>query len=217
MVQIASYIELMIQAVFSEAFAFSFLLGAVLFLVGIGFCLLFIVSRLSGKRIPGTVVGAVLQRRVKTKTVDGKETQKIKETLYPVFEYQKSDGSLHRERASEGGSSTLKYQTGQAVNLIVREDDGYDDVYDAGAFGALYLGLAFSIIGLAIMIQVGSMASALGIGIFSLIVVIAIRVTNAVLNKKSPTDSTVQQKYSKAFDPNELKPIEYFQKQSASS
>ena len=217
MEQFTGYFETIIQAMFSEAFAFSFLLGALLFLVGIGFLLLFAISRFTGKRVPGTVVGAVMRRKIKIKKVDGQEKEKIKETLYPVFEYEKSDGTLHRERSSEGGSSTLKYVTGQTVNLIVREDDEYDDVYDADSLGALYAGLILAIIGLAVMAQVGSMASALGIGLFSLVLVTIVRISAALLHKNNNKPNREKEKYSKAFDPEDLKPIEFFQKQRPNS
>ncbi|NKB35399.1 MAG: hypothetical protein GKR91_20050 [Pseudomonadales bacterium] len=204
---IAAVFEFVIQSIFAEAFAMTFLLGFVLFLVGVLLFGLFVLSRVLGERIQGKVAGAVIHKRVKTKTIDGERKEVIKETLYPVFEYQRSDGTLHKERASEGGTSTLKYKTGQDVNLILREDDGYD----ADNYGALYLGLIFLAIGLVFMVQVGSMASAFGMGILSLVLVIIARIAVAFQSKARRNKKAEKKKYTKEFDLADLKPIEEFQ------
>jgi len=201
-----------IQTIFSEAFAISFLLGLVLFIVGFLLCGLYIFTRLIGKRVTGKVIGGVIEKRTKTKTVDGKTKEEIKETLYPVYEYIRPDGSTHQERGSEGGTSTHKYVTGQDVNLIISQADGYDDVYDANNHGAFIMGLIIASTGMGIMFQVGSMASAIGMGLMTMGGIIVVKLITTAAGKTKQSPKKEKKKYSKAFNPEEVKPIESFQR-----
>lgn len=210
----------LVQNIFAEAFAFWFLVGFLLFSLGFTLLFLFILTRLLGYKTTGTVVGAILETRIKKKIRDGKEIEKIKKTLYPIYEYTREDGSTRLERGSEGGSMTHKYKTGQNVNLIIRQDQEYDDVYDQDEFGALYLGIILSLIGTALMVHMGSATSALGMSIFSLLGIIAFRLVAAFLDKqKTPLHKTqtpkTNKKHHKEFDPAAIKPIEFFKKDKA--
>lgn len=211
--RIAAFVEFIFDSVFSEVFAVSFLIGLVIFLLGFLFVGLFLVSRILGVRTTGTVVGAVNKTRTKTKEHNGERVEKIKSSLYPVYEYIASDGTQRQMRGSEGGSMTLKYETGQAVNLIVREDDEYDDVYDADQFGALYLGLGFLCFGAIMMAWVGDFAAAFGVGFTSILVFGLGYVSRGIIHMRDKPKQTEMKraKYTKSFDPALLQPIEHFQ------
>lgn len=201
-----------IQTIFSEAFAMGFLVGLVLFIVGFLLCGLYLFTRIIGKRVSGKVIGAVMEKRTKIKTVDGEKKEKIKETLYPVYEYIRPDGSTHQERGSEGGTSTYKYVTGQNVNLIVSQADGYDDVYDANNHGALILGLIIAAVGMGMMLHIGSIASAFGMGLMTMGGIIVIKLITGFAGKDKKSPNKEKKKYSKAFNPEDVKPIESFER-----
>jgi len=214
---LSRFFDFLIESVFSEVFALYFLLGLVLFVAGLLLLGLFALSRVLGVRTTGTVIGAVERKRVKRKQRNGQKMQKTKTTLYPVFEYMNAAGALTQMRASEGGSSTLGYSTGQNVNLVVREDDGYDDVYDADKRGALYFGIGLCVIGATVMSWVGSIAAAFGIGLSSIVLLLLCYLLRGVVEKFTSKDpdaarsaATPHEPYSKAFDPADLHPIEYY-------
>ncbi len=219
MERFAELFDFLFLSVFSEAFALWFLVGLVLFLVGLLVLGLFILSRTLGVRTTGTVIGAVKHTRVKQKQRDGKQVQKTKTSLYPVYEYRAQDGSIRQMRSSEGGSMTLKYSTGQTVNLIVREDKGYDDVYDADELGALYVGLGIAAVGVVLMTWVGSFVSAVGMSGMSLTLAITGLLVSGAIKKftatsksgAAPASDKKRAPYSKAFDAADLHPIEHFQ------
>ena len=206
---VAASFDFFFDALFAEAFAVQFLVGVVVFLIGLAFVALFIASRLFGFRTTGTVVGAVEVLRTKRKRVDGEAVTKTKQSLYPVYEYQGSDGATKRMRGSEGGTMTHSYTTGQRVNLIVREDATYDDVYDADKRGALYIGLVMVALGVGLMIWIGSAASAFGVSLISAMLILLLRIVAALAtrDKKPARKKTL---FSKDFDPADLKPVEHF-------
>ena len=207
-----SYIEMFINSFAADAIGIGFVVGLVIFLVGIALVVLFALSRFTGYRTTGTVVGAIERVRLKKRERDGEMVEEEKRSLYPVYEYTAADGSKRQMQGSEGGTMVHSYTTGQSVNLIVREDDGYDDVYDADSYGAFYLGLVFSAIGVGFMVWMGSMASAFGVTILACLIAGALRIGFGLLTKKkNPADKKPKRKaYTKAFDPADLKPIENF-------
>ena len=179
MTDLGEWLDFLIAAVFSEVFGVWFLLGAVFFLLGLVILGAGIYQRIVGRRVPGRCVGAVLETRIKRKQRDGKTEEREKKTLFPVFEYPDSDGVLRQVRASEGGTSTHKYQTGQDVTVLVCQTGEHLDVYDADSYGAFYLAFGFMGGGAFLMVQVGSMLSAFGVGALSLLglaTAIAVRV-----------------------------------------
>ncbi len=207
-----------IQNMIAEALSFWFLFGLVLFLVGSAMIGLFLWTRIMGKSVTGTVIGAIQETRIKKKIRDGKEIEKIKKTLYPIYEYTRPDGTTHTERSSEGGSMTLKYETGQHVNLLILQNDLYDDVYDRNEMGALYLGLILSAIGGVLMVKIGdSLIHALGMSALSIAVMLIFKVGTALLAKEKPTKTKKKQetatpakKHHKAFKLEDVLPIEDF-------
>ena len=207
-----SYIEMIIHSIAADAIGMGFIVGIVIFLVGLAFVVLFALSRFTGYRTTGTVVGAIERVRMKKRERDGEMVEEEKRSLYPVYEYTASDGAQRQMQGSEGGTMVHSYTTGQSVNLIVREDDGYDDVYDADSHGALYLGFAFVAVGVGIMAWMGSMASAFGVTVIVCLMAGILKIVVGLLTKKSdPTKEKKQRKpYTKSFDPSELKPIESF-------
>lgn len=177
---------------------------------------LFVFTRLIGKKHAGKVVGAVEEVRTKTKTRDGKKVEETKVTLYPVYEYTLADGAIRHERGSEGGTMTYKYKTGQDVNLLIIEADGYDDVYDADSFGALVIGLVIMAAGGGIMVQVGSIYSALGMGVVSVAAAIGVMLFRAFAEHRRTSRRAggaakkTRAPYKKTFDPNAVRPVEEF-------
>ena len=186
---VAASFDFFFDALFAEAFAVQFLVGVVVFLIGLAFVALFIASRLFGFRTTGTVVGAVEVLRTKRKRVDGEAVTKTKQSLYPVYEYQGSDGATKRMRGSE--------------------DATYDDVYDADKRGALYIGLVMVALGVGLMIWIGSAASAFGVSLISAMLILLLRIVAALAtrDKKPARKKTL---FSKDFDPADLKPVEHF-------
>ena len=210
------------NSIFSEAFAMGFLAGLVLFLLGLGLCGLVAFTRIRGRRVKGKIIGAVEEIRFKHKIRDGEEIKKEKRSLFPVYEYIRPDGTLFQERGSEGGTNTLKYKTGQDVNLLVIEAGGYDDVYDADDYGAAKLGLVLMAIGGFIMFQVGSVYSAMGMGglaLFGAVCFIMFRVVAEKLHsagQKPGQPKKKREKYKKTFDRDAIKPVEVFVKKRES-
>lgn len=204
-------IDFLVAGIFTEVFSIGFLIGLVLFVIGLGLLVLFLLSRIMGYRTQGTVVGAIMQTRTKTKVEDGKPVERVKKMLLPVYAYRAKDGSMRQMPGSEGGSMTTEYCTGQNVNLIVREDELYDDVYDADRYGALYLGLGFFTAGLALMVWFGSFAATLGISALTLTVALGARLYAGLSNKPTKKNAPQKKPYDKAFSPADLRPIEEFQ------
>ncbi len=192
----------------------SFIGAFVVFALGLVFIVFFTLSRNLGYRTTGTVAGAIESSRIKKKkNENGEVEERVKKTLYPVYEYTGSDGATKQMPGSEGGTMTLKYSTGQTVNLIVREDERYDDVYDADSYGALYIGLIMSGLGIGLMIWVGSAASAFGVGLTTMLVIGLSRICYIAFQSRDKLQKTIASKssYNKDFDPADLHPIEYFQ------
>lgn len=206
------YIELTFESLTADFFAIWFLVGAAIFLVGLLLVGLFTLSRLTGYRTAGRIIGAVNVIRSKTRERNGEIVQIEKKSLFPVYEYQASDGSVRQMRGSEGGTMVHGYTTGASVNLIVREDSGYDDVYDADQRGALYVGMGFVAAGVGMMIAVGSIASAFGVTLLACAVAVAIRMIGALSAKqrKPIHQRRKRMPYSKSFEPDDLRPIESF-------
>ncbi len=205
------YIFLAVESLFSELFSMWVLLAIVLMLIGLFLIVAMTYMRLFGIRVPGKVVGAINQTRVKKKMRDGKEVEKVKHTLYPVFQYTMPNGEVVTTLSSEGGTGTLSYVTGQDVNLIVSPAKDYHDVYDASRHGAFILGLVLIASGLGIIYMVGQLYTAFGMGLISLGVAVILLVYRIISDKKDKfkvRDSL--RKQHKEFDPLEVKPVESF-------
>ncbi|MEM7077355.1 MAG: DUF3592 domain-containing protein [Pseudomonadota bacterium] len=209
---VSAALQYLIDAVFSEVFAVWFLVGLVIFLVGVGLIVLYTLSRMIGYRTQGHVIGAVEHTKIKRDKRDGEIVERVKKYLMPVFEYQTRDGVTRQMIGSEGGSNTTQYSTGQPVSLIVREDDGYDDVYDADQHGALYLGLGFTAIGGIIMTWVGSFASAFGVSLLTMLALAVSKTISAFRNRSArrAPHTSKHKGEDKSFTADELRPIEDF-------
>lgn len=141
-----------IQTELITALSFWFVLGLLIFALGafaLGIMLLYCIK---GRNVEGKLIGAVKQTRIKKKKRDGKIVEKVKEKIYPIFEYTRLDGSIYQEIGSSNiNPSTDKYQTGQSVNLRVMEHKHYDDLIDADKKTGLYVGLIMLTIGASLM------------------------------------------------------------------
>lgn len=200
-----------VHGVIIESFSIGFLLGLVLSFLGLAVLALLIFIRIKGRRVSGTVAGAVQVVRIKTKTRDGETREEEKKTLYPVYRYTKADGTEYQERGSEGGTMTKNYATGQNVNLLVVAADGYDDVYDADSYGALYMGVGLFAFGGGIMALSSSAYNALGASALTVSLVMIFLVIRGVFSLFGQGKIKKRAKpYSKKFAPGDLKPIEDF-------
>ncbi|MEM8767197.1 MAG: DUF3592 domain-containing protein [Pseudomonadota bacterium] len=210
--------DIIYTSFFAELSAMGFLFGLAIFAVGLLITVLFVASRVSGFRTTGTVLGAIEVSRLKIRDRDGERTRKITKSLFPVYEYQDSGGEVKQTAGSEGGTFTKRYRTGQAVNLIVREGDDRNDVYDADARTMLYLGLGCLTTGGLVMASVGSFAAAIGASVVSVLIALLVRAlivfVEDLSNRKSGSkliDTSRRASLDKSFTPDDLKPIEHFQ------
>ena len=137
----------LINGFFINFSAIWFIIGLIIFLGGLFFVGVSIYARIKGQRVTGKIIGAVHKKRIKKKIRDGKEVEKIKTENYLVYEYQKPDGTMHKELSSEGFQKNDNYQTGQEVNLLVCPAKGFDDVYDADSKSAIIFGIILMAIG----------------------------------------------------------------------
>jgi len=63
--------------------------------------------------------------------IDGGAEKQQDEWLSLIYEYNDLDGTTRQTKASNGGSSVLKYKTGQKVTLVIHHYKGEDEIYDA--------------------------------------------------------------------------------------
>ena len=121
------------------------------------------------------------------------------------------NGEVVTELSSEGGTGTLKYVTGQDVNLIVSPAKGYHDVYDANRYGAFILGLVLILSGLGIIYMVGQLYTAFGMGLISLGVAIIFLIYRIISDKKDKfMVKESLKKQHKEFDILDVKSVESF-------
>jgi hypothetical protein len=139
--------------------------------------------------------------------VNGKTEKESRQSYTAIFEYQRPDGTLHREKASEGGSHVLKYKTGQSVDLLVMPGEKYDDVYDASKKGFFYIAIALIIIGAILMERGASIYASLSIGTVTLVIILLSLAVKALMGRKKKSGKVKQQHY-KYFDPDLIQPIE---------
>ena len=205
------FIFLALESLFSELFSIWVLLALVFILIGLFLVMAMTYIRFFGVRVPGKVVGAINRKRVKKKIRDGKEIERVKRTLYPVFQYTMPNGEEFTSLSSEGGTGTLKYTTGQDVNLIVSPSKEYHDVYDASGYGAFVIGFMFIAAGIGIIYGVGQMYAAFGMGLVSLGIGVVLLIYRIITDKK---DKIIRKnklnKDYKVFDMQDIKPVESF-------
>lgn len=210
-----NYIIDFINLAFAEASIIAFVVGLVFFLLGFIVIALTIFVWITGQRVTGKIVGAIKNIRIKEKMRDGKVKKKRKETLYAIFEYRRPDGSVHQERSSNGGSSTLKYKTGQEVSLIIVPGAEYDDAYDANDRTSLVIGGLFLLIGFGVMFQAANFYATLGISTLAflgLIGMLAFKLLSEKSNKRKnkKAGQAKSSKHHKHFDVADVRPVETF-------
>ena len=205
-------IFLAVESLFAELFSVWVLVALVFMLIGLFIVVAMTYMHVFGIRVTGKVVGAINRKKIKKKMRDGKEEERVKYTLYPVFEYTMPNGETFTTLSSEGGTGTLKYTTNQEVNLIVSPAKDYHDVYDASRYGAFIMGAVFIGIGMAIIYGVGQLYSAFGMGLISLGIGLILLIYRIVSEKKDKVkqQSSLKKRY-KEFDMQDVKPVESFQ------
>ena len=205
------FVFLAVESLFAELFSVWVLLALVFILIGLFIVVAMTYMHLFGTRVSGRVVGAINQKRIKKKVVNGKEIERVKRTLFPVFEYTMPNGETFTSLSSEGGTGTLKYTTGQDVNLIVSAGKEYHDVYDASNYGVFIFGLVFIAIGMGIIYGIGQLYSAFGVGLISLGIGIVLLIYRIIADKKIKfkKKSNLKKDY-KTFDMQDIQPVESF-------
>lgn len=197
-----------IDLAFAGASLLGVLLGLVFFLLGIIILAATLFVSITGRRVTGKVVGAVKDIRIKEKNRNGKIETERKESLHAIYEYTRPDGTLHREKSSNGGNSILKYRTGQDVELITTPYGEYDDVYDANDRSPVIMGGIFILIGFGLMYWAASFYASLGISTLGLIAILTILMYKILTRNKTKSKSS--SKHHKEFDPAEVRPVEEF-------
>ena len=206
-VTIFKYIFDFLDIAFAEVSIIFLILGIVLFLLGATILALTVHTLITGQRIDGTVIGAVKDIRIKEKIRDGRIEKDRKETLHAIFEYIQNDGSTHQEKSCSGGSSVLKYKTGQRVKLIVCHQKEFNDVYDANDYSAPILGSILVVVGFGIIFQAASIYASFGISILALLGIIVSLVFKLFKGKNKKTGVRI---HPNKFDPSKVRPIEEF-------
>lgn len=207
---ILEYALRIVQGMFAEASIFLFVFGLIIFLIGLAFLVLVVYVRIVGVRVEGRVLGAIKESYLKEKVRDGKTIKVPQETLYAIFEYPRANGSLHQEKASEGGSAVLKYSTGQTVNLLVVPDDGYDDVYDADKKSDYIIGAVLFLVGVMLMYHAASLYASLSMSAFALFIIVISLLIKGFSRKKHKSKPSAQAKHFKHYDLESIRPIEEF-------
>lgn len=187
-----------------------FVLGIILFCIGLFALTIHVLYQIKGRRLEGTLVGAVKKTRIKKKERDGKVIEKVKETIHPIYDYIRSNGSARLEIGSDSITSSEDLKTGQTVNLLVWEHKLYDDVVNADKKSALYVGLVLMGIG-GFLMSIMLMAYGFNITFWISVVLILIPglyklVTFLLAGNKSY--NTIPE--SKNFSEADIQPIEYF-------
>ena len=211
MERIAEIVFGIIEGLFAEASIMLLLVGLVLFAIGAALIAAGIYIRMIAYRTTGRVVGAVQTERVKTRQRDGKEVHEVKKSLFAVFEYQRADGTTHRERASEGGSDVHKYKTGQSVNLLIVRWNNYDNVYDADKKAIFVMGAIFAGLGVFLMAQAATIVTSFGIGLFSLLLVGTSLAVRAFRHRRGWIKPKANRgRMFGEFNPEDVRPVEEF-------
>ena len=205
------FIFLAVESLFAELFSVWVLVALVFMLIGLFIIVAMIYMHLFGVRVDGKVIGAINHKRIKKKMHEGKEVERVKFTLFPVFEYTMPNGETFTSMSSEGGTGTKKYNTGQTVKLIVSPGKEFHDVYDASRYGAFIMGLVLIGIGLAIIYGVGQFYTAFGMGLISLAIGLVLLIYRIISEKKVKFNKKNNlKKMYKVFDMKDVKPVESF-------
>ena len=202
------YVIESIEFFFAEVSLFLFLIGLVFFLLGLVILSVTLYVRITAQQVNGKVIGALKDVRVKEKVRDGKSVKEDKVTYHAVYEYVRPDGSMHREKGSNGGNSVLKYQTGQAVKLLVVANEKFDDVYDANDKSSIIVGGVMFLIGAVLVERAATLYASLSIGILSIVFIVISFLYKFLTRKKPRKKSAKTQNHYKEFDPAMVRPVE---------
>ena len=187
------------------------LLGTVFCLAGMFACFVWAWSRLCGRLENARVVGGISHSYTKEKKRGGQTVEETRTMHCTVYQYRDQDGQS-KMTVRNTGSATFKYQTGQAVELYVLPNARFDDVYDRRDHSALLVGTILLGIGLGLVISMGNLMNALGVGLVSTLICLLALVVRIVLDRRSTVrhDSTRLADYE--LDPALAIPIEQMQR-----
>lgn len=197
-----------VRSAFAEVSIGLFALGTLLLLLGIAVMAITVYTRVVGYRTSGTVAGAIGEVTIKEKIRNGKPIQETRETFHAVFQYRRPDGSLHQEKASEGGTHVLRYRTGQTVKLLVVPGIDFDDVYDADQTSGHVLGGVMFVLGALLIWQAATLYAALGISMTALLVILMGLILKARRSEKITVRPAAR--HYKIIEPGTIRPVEEF-------
>lgn len=175
------------------AASFFLLLGALFFV-------LFLLTRLKGKKTAGKILGFIKRQRIKQKP-DG---EKIKTDLRLVFEYLTPAGELKVGTGSEWGNRYKKFSTGKSVNLLVVSAPNYEDLYLADDFGTLIGALVMQGIGF-ILIALVTLNPTVWLGVLSAWMLYCVIIASLILGMASKSEFVPEWK---KFTMDEIIPLE---------
>ena len=208
-VSIMGYIVSFIDGIFAEASIVLLLLGFIFFLLGAVILVASLYIKFTARHVDGNVIGAIKDTRIKEKTRDGKVEKETKINYFAVFEYLRSDGTLHKEKSSNGGNGVLKYKTGEAVKLLVIPQDEFDDVYDENDKSPYIMGSILFLLGVFMIERATSLYASLSLGAFSLsVIIVSFSIRMMLGRKKKKKKLSVKQKHYKYFELDEIRPVE---------
>jgi len=189
------------------------LLGAVFILIGLFILMVYVMPRIVGYRVTGTVLGGLREVRKKEKTRDGKVKTEEKISYTPIYEYQRRDGTCVKAKASHGGDITFSYKTGQSVELLIWDHRDFDDVYDAKSKSALIIGPIFLLIGAAIITAAGNFLASLKVGALSIsvmLILLILKIISGLRNKKPQSNKKPNKSTFKGyiFNMDDVLPVE---------
>lgn len=195
-----------IEVFFAEVSIVFFLLGLVLILIGLFLCVGSFYTLMVGRKVDGVVVGAIKEIKIKEKEKKGKIEKQQDEWLSLIYEYNDLDGTTRQTKASNGGSSVLKYKTGQKVTLVIHHYKGEDEVYDADDKSSYVVGGILFIVGAIVTFMAASFFASLSISLLSLLGIAISMVIKGKNKKKQPGS----QKPDSQYDLKDVRPVEYY-------
>ena len=185
---ITFYLELILEfavGIFSETSIIFLIVGLIFLLLGSIIIALLLYIFIKGERVDGKVIGAVKEIRSKEKIRDNKKITEENESLFAIFEYIHPNGYKRQDKASSGGTSVLKYKTGQKVKLILCSGKTSCDVYDADDYSGFIVGGILFLIGSGITYGSASFYASLGLSGLALLGIVVSLLFKILENKKN--------------------------------
>lgn len=211
LITVFSYLVNAIDHALAEASIGLFIVGIIFISIGLFLITGTLYTLIKGQRVDGVVIGAIKDVRIYEKEKGGKIIEKREEWLNLIYEYDHADGSTKQVKAATGGSSVLKYKTGQKVKLNIYRHKGIDEVNDIEDRSPFIIGGIFFCIGIIITLVAANLYASVGASILALLGIFI----SLILRGKRKGDSLEKKNHSEDYyDPAEIRPIEEFARES---